>query len=80
MFAFLYHAAPATRSRETGKNRIGPPPQPSLPAICAAIVADDVRSGPGTRQSSTRAIYKTGASVWPRCSVTEYRGHTRRIR
>ena len=62
------------------KKQDRPPPQPSLPAIRTAIVADDVPSGPGTRQSSTRAIYKTGASVWPRCSVTEYRGPTRRIR
>src|SRR5215212_6956616 len=67
MFAFLYHAAPATRGCETGKNRIGPPPQPSLPAIRAAIVADDVPSGQelarAARGQSTKLVLGSSLGV-----------------
>ena len=64
-------AAPATRSGETRKktgsarrlSRAYPRYAPRSSRSSTPAVADDVPSGPGTRQSSTRIIYQSSASL-----------------
>ena len=75
MIAFLYLQHRRLEAAKRGKNRIGPPPQPSLPAIRTAIIAffnpgrcRRCPFRPRNSPSSTRVIYQSSAS----CLVAEH--------